>query len=141
MSPKPSDGCQTVDMTLDDDFPRTPVGHHEDTSSQPVGDLLDKPALPTMPELLTITQAAAWLGMGRTTLYRALRSGQVPVKVFQIGSEKRLARRQIEEWLDTRLNEANQPQPTAEPERDIYAEIESLLTTSGAGRSAGTGRP
>jgi hypothetical protein len=81
------------------------------------------------------------IGLGRTaatsctTLYRAIRAGQVPVKVFMIGSEMRLALRQIDEWLDTQLLEASQPKAQPEPEPDVYAEVERLLAT--VGRSAG----
>ena len=79
-----------------------------------------RPSLSTMPELVTVAQAARCLGLGRSTLYRLLADGEVPVKQFLIGREVRLAKRQLIAWLEGRL------EPT--PATSVYDELEQVLT-------------
>ena len=45
--------------------------------------------------------AAAWLGIGKSTLYRAINAGQLPITVHRVGSRMMLPRRQIDAWLDS----------------------------------------
>jgi excisionase family DNA binding protein len=52
-----------------------------------------------LPELVTVTQAARWLGIGRSTLYGMVANGQVPVQKFIVGRTTRLSRRQLAAWL------------------------------------------
>ena len=52
------------------------------------------------PELMTVPEAARWLGLGRSTLYAALAAKRVPVSPIDIGGRVRLSRRQLERWLD-----------------------------------------
>ena len=52
------------------------------------------------PELMTVPQAARWLGLGRSTLYVALAAGRIPVTPIDIGGRVRLSRRQLERWLE-----------------------------------------
>ena len=51
-------------------------------------------------ELLTVAQTAAWLGVSRSTIYRMLNTGRLPLTEFTIGNELRLSRRQLTAWLD-----------------------------------------
>ena len=51
-------------------------------------------------ELLTVAQTAAWLGVSRSTIYRMLNTGRLPLTEFIIGNELRLSRRQLTAWLD-----------------------------------------
>lgn len=53
-------------------------------------------------QLLTLPQAARFLGVSRATIYRMIQSGLLPVTPIKIGAESRLARRQLERWLDGR---------------------------------------
>lgn len=46
-------------------------------------------------ELLTVAQRAAWLGVSRSTIYRMLNTGRLPLTEFTIGNELRLSRRQL----------------------------------------------
>ena len=48
------------------------------------------------PELLSIGQAAAWLGVSRSTLYRAIANGTLPVTPIRLGTTLHLARRQLD---------------------------------------------
>ena len=65
------------------------------------------------PELLTVPEAARWLGLGRSTLYAALAAGRVPVSPIDIGGRVRLSRRQLERWLDGQeVGEPPSPVPT-----------------------------
>ncbi len=46
-----------------------------------------------------MSQVAAMLGVHRTSVYRMLHNGQLPVDTFRVGHEVRLSRRQLEVWL------------------------------------------
>ncbi len=50
--------------------------------------------------LFTVAQTAAWLGVSRSTIYRMLNTGRLPLTEFTIGNELRLSRRQLTAWLD-----------------------------------------
>lgn len=52
------------------------------------------------PELMTVTQAARWLGLSRSTLYEALARHRIAVTPIDIGGQMRLSRRQLERWLE-----------------------------------------
>ena len=51
-------------------------------------------------ELLSVSQTAAWLGVSRSTIYRMLNTGRLPLTEFTVGNELRLSRRQLTAWLD-----------------------------------------
>jgi excisionase family DNA binding protein len=59
-----------------------------------------KSELEAVPELMQVREAAAWLGMSASTLYGALKRGEIPVKQFTIGRTLWLSRRQLETWLE-----------------------------------------
>ena len=59
------------------------------------------PQRPSDDEWLTLAELAAWLKVGRTTLYRLITSGAVPS--FRVGRSVRVRRADVERWLeDTR---------------------------------------
>jgi excisionase family DNA binding protein len=60
------------------------------------------------PELLTVSQAAKCLGIGRSTLYRLLSESSLPLTRVAIGRDTRLAKRELMAWLES---------PGAEPTR------------------------
>jgi excisionase family DNA binding protein len=64
-------------------------------------------------ELLTVEQTAAWLGVSRSTIYRMLKTGRLPLTEFAIGNEMRLSRRQLIAWLEQTLGA-----PTTDLQRD-----------------------
>jgi excisionase family DNA binding protein len=60
--------------------------------------------------LLSVEEVAILLGETRSTLYRAVRAGTLPLPIFRIGSRIRIPRRAVE-----RLIEGSDPlQPSAE---------------------------
>ena len=54
-----------------------------------------------MKALLSIGEAAERLGLHRTTLYRMIENGQLPVDCFRVGNTTKLSWAQVEEWLRT----------------------------------------
>ena len=52
------------------------------------------------PELMSVTHAARWLGLSRSTLYAALAAHRIGVTPIDIGGQMRLSRRQLERWLE-----------------------------------------
>ena len=52
------------------------------------------------PELMTVRQAALRLGVSSSTLYGALKRGDIPIVPFVIGRTRWLPRRQLELWLE-----------------------------------------
>lgn len=52
-----------------------------------------------LPELLSVRQAAEFLGIGVSTLYAALAEGRVPVTPIRVGRTMKLPRRGLERWL------------------------------------------
>jgi excisionase family DNA binding protein len=50
--------------------------------------------------LLNVEQAALVLGIGRSTLYRAIREGKVPFPVHRIGGSWYVPRRALERFLN-----------------------------------------
>ena len=66
-----------------------------------------------LPELLTVAQAAKWLGLSRSTLYQALADHRIAVTPVDLGGRIRLSRRQLERWLEGPSVDASaSPQPT-----------------------------
>jgi len=51
-------------------------------------------------QLLNLEETALVLGIGRSTLYRAVRAGQVPFPVHRIGGKWYVPRRALERFLD-----------------------------------------
>lgn len=54
-----------------------------------------------MPErrTLTVIEAAAWLGIGKTTAYELIRTGQFPVRVLHVGGRRLIVRAELERYL------------------------------------------
>jgi excisionase family DNA binding protein len=63
-----------------------------------------------MDEVLTVEEVANLLKIHRTTVYRMLKSGELPA--FKIGSDWRFNRVHIEEWLKSRT-QLLRSEPTA----------------------------
>ena len=86
-----------------------------------------------------IYDAAAYLGVSKSALYKALSDGQIPARVYLIGNTKRLARRQLDAWLALPPDESSNP-PTSEtvrataPQR-VYGELDELFSRGGRGAS------
>lgn len=49
--------------------------------------------------LLSVEDAAVLLGETRSTLYRAIKAGTLPLPVFQIGARMRIPRKAVEQLL------------------------------------------
>jgi excisionase family DNA binding protein len=61
--------------------------------------------------LLSVEETAILLGETRSTLYRALKKGTLPLPVFQIGSRIRIPRRAVERLIDGLDPERPPPSP------------------------------
>ena len=53
---------------------------------------------PPNEEWLTLAEVAAWLKVGRTTVYRLITSGAVPS--YRVGRSVRVRRADVEGWLE-----------------------------------------
>lgn len=51
------------------------------------------------PQLLTIVQACEYLGISKSKGYDLLNAGQFPVSVRRIGSQSKVAKAELDEWL------------------------------------------
>lgn len=60
-----------------------------------------------LPLLLTMAEAAALIGISRTSLYMAIQRGEGPRPVIRLGRSARLPRAAVEEWV-RQLAEAGQ---------------------------------
>ena len=65
-----------------------------------LGDSLGTPQGHLIPELLSVSAAAKWIGVSQATMYRMIHAGDLPVEVFTNSRRMRLSRRQLERWLD-----------------------------------------
>ena len=66
------------------------------------------------PELMSVTRAARWLGLSRSTLYEALARHRIAVTPIDIGGQMRLSRRQLERWLEgPPVEDEPAPEPAA----------------------------
>lgn len=61
--------------------------------------------------LLSIDETAMLLGETRSTLYRALKAGTLPLPVFRIGSRIRIPRRAVERLIEGLEPERPTPSP------------------------------
>ncbi|MDO8432697.1 MAG: helix-turn-helix domain-containing protein [Candidatus Binatus sp.] len=52
------------------------------------------------PEILTVTQLAEYLQCDKSTIYRLIKSGEIPA--FRVGSNWRFRREVIAQWLEQR---------------------------------------
>lgn|GEM_PF-654780 len=84
------------------------------------------------PLLLTVSEAAETLGMGRSTLYAAIKSGSCPLTVTRIGKQIRIPRAALE-----RL--ARDWESSDRPAHDDHAFLRELCPT--CGRSSSSSRP
>jgi len=57
-------------------------------------------------------EAATLLGLGRSTVYELLRSGELPV--VHVGRAARIPMRELRHWVEAHA-ELNDPDPTAAP--------------------------
>jgi excisionase family DNA binding protein len=53
-----------------------------------------------MNEILTVKEVAVFLKLHQTTVYKMIKSGELPA--FRIGGDWRFRRSRIEEWLTSR---------------------------------------
>jgi excisionase family DNA binding protein len=109
---------------------------------------------PPPTELLSVADAARWLGVSRSSLYRALSAHRIPVSPVNLGGHVRLPRRQLERWLEGGEDPASAgpqlPPPVPAPRRtqraaatydDVFRALAPLRerrsppTTSAASRS------
>ena len=67
---------------------------------------------PREAQLLSVEETALVLGIGRSTLYRAVRAGEVPFPVHRIGGVWYVPRRSLERFLD---GQVDQEAPLSEP--------------------------
>lgn len=56
-------------------------------------------------QLLSLEQTALVLGIGRSTIYRAVRDGKVPFPVHRIGGKWYVPKRALERFLDGEGND------------------------------------
>jgi excisionase family DNA binding protein len=68
-----------------------------------------------LPALLSVSQAARLLGVGRSTLYNGVRSGVSDVQVVRVGKQWRVPRVAVERLLDGRQPSAFAPAPDDRP--------------------------
>lgn len=61
----------------------------------------------TDPAVVTLTEAAQILGIGRRTAYRLEQTGDFPVPVLTIGGRKKVSRRQLAAFIDGDLAEGS----------------------------------
>jgi excisionase family DNA binding protein len=59
-----------------------------------------------MNEILTVKEVADFLKLHQTTVYKMIKSGELPA--FKIGSDWRFRRSRIEEWLASRTQTPEQ---------------------------------
>jgi excisionase family DNA binding protein len=52
----------------------------------------------TFPDVLTITQAMAYLQISKSTIYNLINNKEIPVK--RMGGQYRFSRRQLLEWIE-----------------------------------------
>ncbi len=94
------------------------LGHAVGTAEGDLGDSLGTTqGHLEVPELLSIPAAAKWLGISPATLYRMIRDDKVPVQIFGSGQRKRVARRQLERWLEGDTPRAAATETTTNPGR------------------------
>lgn len=60
-------------------------------------------------EVMDIRQAAHYLGISADSLYRYAATGFIPA--FRIGNRWRFRKSRLEEWMDSRSQEAETPAP------------------------------
>lgn len=53
-----------------------------------------------LPQLLSVIQAADYLGIGRATMYDLINRGECPVPVRKVGGRLKLAKVQLDRWLE-----------------------------------------
>ena len=99
-------------------------------------------------ELLSVVDAARWLGVSRSSLYRALSAHRIPVTPVDPGGHLRLPRRQLERWLegdlaqDTRPSDAPASAPPRRPRGGAsYDDVFRLLARVDDRTSTKVGQP
>lgn len=68
------------------------------TAEQLHHDALDSKGGNTPHEWFTLAELGGWLKVSRTTAYRLIRDGRIPV--YRIGRTTRIRRRDVERWLE-----------------------------------------
>lgn len=61
--------------------------------------------------LLSVEEAAELLGQSRSSFYRAIERGDLPIPVFTIGGRYRIARRSVERLISGELPPRNDGPP------------------------------
>ena len=83
-------------------------------------------------EVMDIRQAAHYLGISADSLYRYAATGFIPA--FRIGNRWRFRKSRLEEWMDSRSQEADLPVPKL-----VRSQKKPVRSARGLGRSARTG--
>jgi excisionase family DNA binding protein len=60
---------------------------------------------PRSAQLLNLEETALVLGIGRSTVYRAVRDGKVPFPVYRIGGTWYVPKRALERFLDGEVDQ------------------------------------
>ncbi len=83
-------------------------------------------------EVMDIRQAAHYLGISADSLYRYAATGFIPA--FRIGNRWRFRKSRLEEWMDSRSQEAGISAPKL-----VRSQKKPVRSTRMLGRSARTG--
>ncbi len=83
-------------------------------------------------EVMDIRQAAHYLGISADSLYRYAATGFIPA--FRIGNRWRFRKSRLEEWMDSRSQEADLPVPKL-----VRTQKKPVRSARVLGRSARTG--
>jgi excisionase family DNA binding protein len=98
MNPKSCEmSAEYAEFEQRDSYPRA---HTTGVSEPPITPPATTEIATEISELLTAATVARLLGVHRSTVYRMLASGQLPIQQFKVGHEVRLSRRQLFAWLD-----------------------------------------
>lgn len=58
-------------------------------------------------DAISLREAAEMIGVSRSTAYSLADRGEFPVPVFRIGSQMRVSRRRLAEWIDSDHEQAS----------------------------------
>jgi excisionase family DNA binding protein len=89
-------------------------------------------------QLLSLEDTALVLGIGRSTMYRAVRDGRVPFPVHRIGGKWYVPKRALERFLDGEEPVGEEDAPTR---HDAQNRAPVRFDQSPAHRSRGQGPP
>lgn len=85
-----------------------------------------------LPALLSISQAARLLGIGRSTLYNGVRTGASAVPVVRVGKQWRVPRAAIERLLDGSQHASTDPTTSEFPRDDVARFLQGCCPSCGS---------